>query len=163
MPEEKNTETTESLVKYVTADQTSYMNDAWDVFEEVLSNYIWGVHIDFQDESIQKEIEQEISLHRVLAVDKQTLIHHPKVDDKLTMEHLLGVNSICDSIICDCAYACRRRVQEKTWTVAHAVLVSHMLSVIVADITKPYSEYDDAQGPELFPAPRLPKEGELLR
>lgn len=137
------------VVHYVSPDQTVYSNDAKSVIEEVLKNYISGVHIAFQDESIEKEVKEKIH---------NDAFFYGKTD--FTIEELINIDVVSDSIIDDAAYICMRRWADGDWSLAHALLVAHSLSHMVANITERYQETD--KDTTKFPAFRIPEEGEQL-
>ena len=139
------------VVHYVTPDQTVYFNDAKGVIEEVLKNYISGVHIAFQDEEIEKAVKEKIH---------NDAFFGGKTD--FTIEELIDTDIVVDSIIDDAAYICMQHWAEGDWSLAHALLVAHTLSHMVANLTGPYQKPETDNDTTKFPAFRVPNEGEQL-
>lgn len=146
-------DSTKNELHFVGMNQTTYMADAWDVLQDVLRNYISGIHFAFSDEEMVKGFKEKI--------------HHDEFFAKKTefsIEELLDNDTVVDSIIDDAAYVCMRRVMDGEWSISRAILASHALSPIICNISEQWKGLDYTEEPKMtqFPSTKVPKDGEII-
>ncbi|MCM1214119.1 MAG: hypothetical protein NC548_06315 [Lachnospiraceae bacterium] len=158
MPEKKNAE--KQLIHWVRADQTQYMDDAWDVLEEVFRNIIFGLHYDWDADELLNPMKEAV---------RHANLFRPADANPMTMLDLVDTEGIGDAIISDAAEIVRYHVKEDKWPIAKAILVSHMLSALVCDIASPVDasrwsgKNSSSSAPvEIYPSPNPPVDGEKL-